>query len=338
MRLRGILLLLCALASSGCQHCCRYHALEPARTSLPGVQRVAVVHFGGEHGDAVAAALSARLWNADFHTLVDSSQFNEIRTASHTTSQQSPSDANIVLAAAREAQVDGVLMGDVIEYRCEDQEFTSTHFGFGQSEAANGRFQAVGMGIHFSAEDTLIREGTVTIAYKLVNPATGELLASDTVSRHFEGRIVNGSGSLPPQGEVLDNLLNECAGEIVAALAPHEVSVEVQLVTRSWWLSGSRTVKRGVTAAERGDWDEAEACWKQAIEDDPDNDAAIFNLAWLAARSREFETAEELAMQALCLRYRDEYAAGLEEIRRQRDQYVEAQRQRDALTATAPRD
>lgn len=330
MILRGTLLLLCVLVGSGCQHCCQYQALEPARTSLPGVNRVAVVNFGGDNGPAVAAALSARLWNADFHTLVDSSQFNPIRTASHS-SAGGPTDANVILAAAREAQVDGVLMGDVIEYRCEDQNLTSTHFGFGQSEAANGRYHAEGMGIHFSSEDTLIREGTVTVSYKLVNPETGELLATDTVSRSFEGRLVNGNGTLPSQGEVLDNLLSECASEIVAALAPHEVSVEVELVTRSWWQSGSRIVRRGVDDAESGDWDAAESAWNEALEEDPENDAALFNLAWLAARNRKFETAEELAMQALCIRYRDEYATGLEEIRRQRDEFVEAQRQRDAL-------
>lgn len=328
---RVTLLMLCVLVGSGCQHCCRYQALAPARTSLPGVNRVAVVSFGGDHGNAVSAAVSARLWNADFHTVVDGSQFNPIRTAS-LSSASGESDPNVILAAAREARVDGVLMGDVIDYHCEDQEFSSTHFGFGQSEGVNGRYHAEAMGIHFSSEDTLIREGTVTVSYKLINPETGELLATDTVSRSFKGRLVNGNGTLPSQGEVLDNLLNECAGEIVAALAPHEVSVEVQLVTRSWWQTGSRVVRRGVDAAERGDWDAAESAWSEALEEDAENDAALFNLAWLAARNREFETAEELAMQALCIRYRDEYATGLEEIRRQRDEFVTAQRQRDALT------
>jgi hypothetical protein len=329
-------LLLCVLAFSGCQHLCTYQALAPARVPLPGVHQVSVVDFGGEHGNAVAAALSARLWNADFHTVVDSSQFAPVRTASLSSpAGMDVHNADVVLAAAREAGVDGVLMGEVIDYRCEDERFTSTHFGFGQGVESGGGLTAHAMGVHFSADDTLVREGTVTIAYRLVDPATGEVVASDRVSRSFEGRIINNSGTLPSQGEVLDNLLNECASEIVSSLAPHEVDVQVQLMTSSWWQSGARDVRQGVAAAEKGDWEQARGEWEAALEKNPDNDAAMFNLAWLAARERDFPAAEDLAMQALCSRHREEYTTGLEEIRRQRDLFVEAQRQRDALTQNA---
>ncbi len=297
---------------------------------------MAIIDFGGEHGEAVAAAVSARLFNADFHTVVDSSQFGTVRTASLTAPEGvDVQNSDVILAAAREAGVDGVLMGEVIDYRCEDERFTSTHFGFGQGVEGNGRYQASAMGVHFSSEDTLVREGTVTVAYKLVDPVTGEVVATDRVSRNFEGRLINNNGTLPSQGEVLDNLLNECTSEIVSALAPHEVDVQVRLATSSWWRSGARSVRRGVSAAKRGEWDEAEAAWNESLAVNPDNDAALFNLAWLAARDRDFATAEDLAMQALSLHHSDEYTEGLEEIRRQRDLYVEAQKQRESLAPLA---
>jgi hypothetical protein len=331
----ALILLLCA-SLTGCRHCCHYQVLAPAEVPLPGVSRVAVIDFGGEHGEAVSAAVAARLFNAEFHTVVDSSQFATVRTASLTAPEGvDMQNADVILAAAREAGVDGVLMGEVIDYRCDDERFTSTHFGFGQGVEGNGHYQASAMGVHFSAEDTLIREGTVTIAYRLIDPETGEVIATDQVSKSFEGRLVNNNGVLPSQGEVLDNLLNECTSEIVSALAPHEVDVEVKLATSSWWRSGARSVRRGVSAARRGDWDEAEAAWNEALAANPENDAALFNLAWLAARDRDFIAAEDLAMQALSLRHNDAYTEGLEEIRRQRDLYVAAQKQRESLAPLA---
>jgi hypothetical protein len=162
---RLLAVLMCTVAFSGCQHCCHYQALAPAEVALPGVSRVAVIDFGGEHGEAVAAAVSARLFNADFHTVVDSSQFGAVRTASLTAPEGvDVQNSDVILAAAREAGIDGVLMGEVIEYRCEDERFTSTHFGFGRGVEGNGHHQASAMGVHFSSENTLVREGTVTVA------------------------------------------------------------------------------------------------------------------------------------------------------------------------------
>lgn len=322
-----------AVAACGCAHTARISAWQPAAIDVSGLNHVVVLGFSGEHGDAVASALTSELWENEFYTLVDRSELQPVMQVGFDSAGSN--DVKSLIDPAKAAGIDGLIVGDVVEYRCDDRVFESTDFRFlnRSKEDADGEEDVNGFGL--SQKQTLQREATVTIAFRLVDVNTGEVRASKRVSKHFEGRLVDGQGELPPSGAILDDLLTQCVDEIVQMLAPHSVPCSMKLATSDWLTRGRRHVARGIKAAEKGDWKTARDEWLAALEENPENDAALFNLALAAAADAKYEQAEEYAMQALRLRHKPCYAKGVEEIRRHRTAFEEASQQRDARIVPA---
>src|SRR5690606_23708913 len=84
------------------------------------------------------------------------------------------------LDSARGQGVDGLIVGDVIEYRCDDQVLSSTDV-----HVSTGRTEHVRQGVHSSGTDlgvshtqTIHREATVSIAFRLVEVETGKVRAT----------------------------------------------------------------------------------------------------------------------------------------------------------------
>ena len=75
--------------------------------------------------------------------------------------------------------------------------------------------------------------------------------------------------------------------------------------------------------------------WETALRTDPENDAAIFNLALAAASQGQFEEAENLALEAIRIEHNDCYEKGLEKIRLQRSQFETASQQGADMTLSA---
>ncbi len=326
-----ISLALTLLCLTGCCQMATVQTWRPAEIDVSGMSRLAVLDFTGEHGPDVATAISSRLWENDFYTMVDRAEIQPIMQASY---GPTPRLEDIV-DPARQAGIDAVMMGEVVEYRCEDETFESTDVDFGTSETRGHGFQSSANGIGFSFNKTLVRQGTVTIAFRLVDIETGDLRASRKVSRHFEGKIVNGAGHIPTQGEVLQNLTDQCVDEMVAMLAPHQGACECKLARSPLYTRGSHDVSQGVKGAKQGHWTEAERRWQSALETNPKNDAALFNLALVAMQRQEFVQAEELAMQAIRINHKKQYVAGLENIRTQRAAYEKTEQQREARVVPA---
>jgi len=323
--MRFFCLLIALVSTSGCAHYGVVSAVAPAHIDTTGMDRIAVMEFKGDHGSAVATTLSGRLWKNEFYTVIDRSDVSgNVLPATY----QQTGDLSQVLIPAKNAGVDGVILGEVVEYRCEDDKAQSTAVNFGSSEHENHHGTHRDSGFGFEQHQTLTRQGTVTIAFRLVDSRTGEVRASERISHHFDGQVVDGVGTIPSRGEVLDNLTQLCLDDIVAMLAPHEVECRVQFGSCDVWTKGRRPVQQGIILARRGDWEEAEERWENALEMNAENHAAIFNLALVAAHKRNYEEAETLAMKAIRIQHKSCYAAGLETIRNHRDDFEETEHQR----------
>jgi tetratricopeptide (TPR) repeat protein len=322
-------LLLLALFQAGCVKTVLVKSWAPAQIDVAHLNRIVVMEFSGEQGPATSTALAGKLWENEFYTVIDRGELaSNLQMVAFSKGQSA--NSKDALEAARAGHVDGVVVGEVVEYRCEDKRSRDTSFNFanGAGMGPNSRFYGAGAGIEI--RDTLVREGTVAVAFRLVDVETGDIRAARQVSKHYAGKVDNGVGHLPSQAEVLDNLLQECLDEIVAMLAPHETTTQVELARGEAWIRGRREVRQGVLHAEQGEWDEAEKEWQLALELDPNNHAALFNLAVAADQRQQYEQAEDFAMQALRLQHKDCYAAGLKSIRAHRTAYEKAQRQRES--------
>lgn len=325
MRLAVMFLALCLTA--GCAQTAVVKCWEPAEIDATGINRIAIMEFTGEQGSAIASSLSTRLWENEFYTLVDRSELAaDIRTASF--SEQNA--MHRLLAAAAAAKVDGVIFGSVVEYRCDDQILGSTEVDLISELASTESKDHVENRLAIDSKQVLLREGTVTIAFRLVDVQTGEVRASKQISQHYRGQMTVGESTLPERGRVLEMLMADCLNEIVQMLAPHEMTYEMKLAKCEFWKKGSGQVKSGLNLAAKGDWPAAKKCWAQAIAENPENHVAMFNLSIAATREQDYDRAEQHVLDALKHEHKQCYTAGLEKIRARRSALTRTNDQRES--------
>lgn len=329
--------LLCAWAAlwvQGCAITAPATAWRPAEIDVEGMQRLCVLEFSGENGQAVTAALTTRLWENEFYALVDPADLTPIRVASASGVQAAVRHTDY-FESARDHSVDGLIIGDVIEYRCDDQVLTSSNVHVATDRASNENrgLEHSGVDVGVSQQETIHREATVSIAFRLVEVETGAVRATRKTTHHFQGDLEPGLASLPTKGEVLDELVQECVNEFVTMLAPHEVAVRLPLARSSLFQRGQALVSKGNDFAKRGRWEEATATWKQALDVNTSNDAALYNLAVAHSVQNEFTLAEEYAIQAMNLKHRELYADGLDQIRRRATDHEQMRQQRQHVEA-----
>jgi len=338
----AIALTLLIMLQSGCIRTAVVQFWAPAQLDVSSLDRIMVAGFSGDQGDSLADNLSRQLWASDFYTIVPPSESEkELKQVSHVQPserekiqqspeqqkvQQSPEHQRIqaLLGNARAEGVDGVVLGNVVEYRCEDKPVRKSPFRLA-GESVSQRPAVVAPELR----DNTVRQATVTVEFKLVDVESGEIRADRQVSHHFEAMVERGD-QIPTQTEILEQLARQCVDDIVAMLAPHEVDSEIKLAACEMWTRGRREVRSGMLLAQEGEWDQAEEMFRQALDKEPDNHAALFNLAIVADHRQDYEQAENFAMRALRLQHKSCYTAGLETIRAHRSAADKASRQRDA--------
>jgi len=329
--------LLCVWAAlwvQGCAITAPATAWRPAEIDVEGMQRLCVLEFSGENGQAVTAALTSQLWENEFYGLIDPAELTPIRVASATGVQGAVQHTDY-FESARNHAVDGLIIGDVIEYRCDDQVLTSSDVHVATDHASNDRrgVERGGVDVGVSQQQSLHREATVSIAFRLVEVETGHVRATRKTTHHFQGDLQPGLSSLPTKGEVLDELVQACVDEFVAMLAPHEVAVRLPLARSNLFQRGQALVNKGNDFAKRGRWEEATATWEQALDVNPTNDAALYNLAVAHSVQNEFTLAEDFAIKAMNLKHRELYADGLEQIRQRATVHEQMRQQRQHVEA-----
>lgn len=321
---------LLTLAVTGCAHTARITVWQPASADSRELGQVVVMPFTGQNGDVVSAGLTSRLERGSVYQIVDRTDLPMVAQVS--LSEKAPGEyEQQALAAARKTHVDGLIFGHVFLYECEvrsvanGEVLPTRRFGpermFGNSP--------------YQERETDWMIGTVGVEYRLLDARTGEERASGRVVRDF--REPKGRKELPAQDTVLANLVQECLDDVEQHLTPHKQTAQVKLATCDWKLHGRPEVRQGCAAAEKGKWREAEEHWNEALEVDPQNHAALYNLGIAAANRQDYDRAEELIMEAIRTTHCDCYETGLSQIRRYREDYEKAQVQRsqDVVTASA---
>ncbi|MEW4489635.1 CsgG/HfaB family protein [Thalassoglobus sp. JC818] len=331
--MKSAILFLILAISTGCSHTAVVHCWEPAEIEVKGMHRIVVTDFVGDKGQGIAGSLSALLHDNEFYTIVDSS---ELQSTIVSVGYQDRPSMDDLISSARSAGVDGIIFGEVIEYDCNDQVLRTSELNVLTQDALDDNlFDST----EFDARtnESLLREGSVTLAFRLVEVETGEVLAAKSVNRNFSGRLDSGSAQLPSRGELLHELTESCLQEFVNMMAPHERPCEMSLATCDFWVKGYRDVRSGVKWALADDWKKAEASWQQAVKENPQNDAALFNLSIAATRRQDYFTAETYALDAIKAEHKDCYTAGLEKIRERRKACEQANAQRDSrVTSVSP--
>ncbi len=296
----SLIALVATVTSCGCSHFAKIPMWRPASAQIEGVQTVAVLPFEGEWGVRVAEEVSDSFSKSGTYQIISAESLPAIQNVS--ASEESPSLERALLAA-RQADIDAVLIGTIVEEETpsspEAKLFGGTS-GLGKSQ------------------------NTMTVEYRLIDTRTGETLSHNHIS-------CLESEPESPGRSIEQTLIQRCGHEVVSQLTPQCSDCKMALANGHWTERGVFAVRKGVRAAEAGNWESATESWEAALKVNPQNDDAIFNLALAAASRGDYETAEELALQAIRIEHCDCYESGLKRIRDQRTQHELAEQQRNEI-------
>lgn len=333
---RQILIFVFILFFANCAQKTAIKVTKPAEIDAGSIQRLAVIDFRGPgySGANVASVFTSKLFETGFYTMIERAELKRILDE-HALSLSGVVDMETAIQAGNILGVQGVIVGDVIGYRCDDRrgrEKVKEKVWTGDYEKdANGNviYEKTLFGKvkkkkyreEFVDVEVIDREANVTLSFRLINVETGQIVASREASHSYTKRVRSGETSLPPANEILGNLGLRCVDEFVQMLAPHQVTVQTQFA------KGSKEVNNGIEFAQNGLWDKAQAVWEEVLQKDPQNDAAWYNLGLAAEAQGYYLEAQDAYDQAVALKPKKLYMESLKRIREHIEDYRKLQEQ-----------
>ncbi len=294
----GVIIILAACTSTSIT----ISRLEPPRYTIPSNKKLAVLEFVGtdkapESGRAVASMLIARLAPTGYYQLIERAQIQsvirELKFA--TTDYVDPSNASKI---GKLLGADYMLVGEVTAYEVEDNVTVKPGH-----EVAGGYYDQYGRFIEtrtvMPPREVIVRSGTVSATFRLIDAETGRIIASDKQTRSFRKSSEEflGTGGLPSKEDVLSRLTEQVVDAFARQIAPYKVREQ-----RVLEYGKHRLTRKGVQLAKNGLWREAVETWQEARQDAPQESAIYYNLGVASETKGDYEAAEALYQKALELK------------------------------------
>jgi tetratricopeptide (TPR) repeat protein len=272
----------------------------PAQVKLPaGIKRIAVVEFTAK--DAVSqpyAGIAASRLNSVLAAAPESSFQLLDRThlrgvlAEQDLGASGVTDSDSAIKAGKMLNVDAIIFGSVHAEKSEEAARSSAA-GITRSVPYVGGLGGSGSSIRRSA--------LVNVTFNMVHPETGEQIVTRSISRSYDsskggGLLKKVVGGSTPSGEaIVNDLIEQCVAEFAGLIAPHYDVYEYSLAS-------SKGTKTGNAFAEGGDFKTAAEQFKAAMQANPKDSAAVFNLAIATLALNDPQAASELLDKAVILK------------------------------------
>ena len=140
-------------------------------------------------------------------------------------------------------------------------------------------------------EPWIMKQGSVSAAFKMVDVGTGQILASEAPPGGFSTNKIKGNAPVPTDSEVLERATLNAVKEFIK-------KVSVWTEVRRLPLKNAKGCGNGNTFAANGLFDKAEAEFRVAANI-PGNFGALYNLGLALEAQGRFEEAEQAFDQAL---------------------------------------
>ncbi|NLE00456.1 MAG: hypothetical protein GX640_11330 [Fibrobacter sp.] len=119
--------------------------------------------------------------------------------------------------------------------------------------------------MHYSYE--AVCTGLLSVNYKFVDPATGEILKAETVEKQFKSKAEDESRSgalsrLPKRTQVLNTLMDQVNNEFISTFVPVDISASYGLAT----VKDDDFFKKSLLLAKKNDWTSAVDIWDRYEE------------------------------------------------------------------------
>jgi len=143
----------------------------------------------------------------------------------------------------------------------------------------------------------LVRKVDVEMDFTITRPGSKRIVTVETRRSYSSAEDPRIRGELglqrpddpvhvPPTGQIVRELLSECADALCRMLAPDEIPVELAMRQTS-----IREGRRGLAAAKKGDYGMAKEHFEAGLERYPNSKALWFNLALSAEATDDLEAA-----------------------------------------------
>jgi hypothetical protein len=256
---------------------------RPAKSAWEGIWNVVLLKFDGSEGDAVRRHVHDRFDEVHYFTALDTGG----HAIFHELTYETIKDARSIRLGEHvggDLLVAGRATGVVRDARGTDQAEVQEGTGYFKKEK-NLDGEWVDVEITRTVIRTLpyvIRHASLRTDYVAFDARTGKLVAKGTVSEKQDKKF----GGVEPEDDLayepseaplpvaaLDGLSKRAAKKLVAEIARTKMTSIIPFDK-----GHNRLVRRGVVMAGRGDWDDAMKYWHSAIEKEPGNSAAYYNL------------------------------------------------------------
>ncbi len=175
-----------------------------------------------------------------------------------------------------------------------------------------------------------------TVSAEMLDVTTGQSLYKLEATRSYMGELESSPKSRDSLQNVLARLTEQSAQEVGTKLGGRDGTTQVQLAGATWG-SGAAEIKEGNQAAERGDWSAALVSYQEALEENPDSHAAMYNLGLANEALGNSVEAIKLFKKARQYGDKDMYAAAARRVEStERDALLAMTRAAQYATQTQP--
>jgi hypothetical protein len=320
-----IIVSIVVLCLFGCSPKTTIQMTKPAEVDVGGINRIAIMDFRGfgNSGASAASVFTSKLFETGFYTIVERTELQKI-LEEHALTMSGVVDVESAVQAGNVLGVQGVIVGDVIAYRCDDRrgkEKVKQQVWTGEYQKDKDGKKKKVYREEFIDVEVIDREANVALSFRLIDVETARIIATRQASHSYSKRVRSGEKPLPPKNEILTNLGIRCVNEFVRVLAPYKVSIQTQFA------KGNGDVNKGIEFAKNELWDKAEEIWQAEVEKDSKNHAAWYNLGLAFEVQGDYLQAQDAYDKALSLKSTKLYISGLKRIRERIEDYRRLQQQ-----------
>lgn len=188
--------------------------------------------------------------------------------------------------AARNAGAKLLLQGEILDADIELQPQAAQNF---EKTDWNNAF--------FKKKDASDKSERILMSWRVIDVGTSQTVASASFNLETKQAIKQYPELAFVQHDQTQLLISASARESWKTVAPYVTKDHVRLAV-PWLQPGAFTVRRGVAAARKGDWQTAEEKWARVTKIFSFNAAAHHNLALARAAREDFPAAKQQLRQA----------------------------------------
>lgn len=321
----AVLVCLFGLVWGGCASTVPIRVLKPAEVDMAGIKKVAVTDLHGPSGGTVAYQLSSALMENEYYTVVERAQLAQVMQE-HQLDVSGVVDPSSAQELGKLLGVDGLIFGEVSANFDPDEKGTekvekSVWTGeYEKDKDGNIIEEKLLFGIkqkkkqyrtQLVDQDYLVRRGSVSVNFKVVNVATGQIMAvrSEVQSYRKKAQGPGEIAGIPSTQEIIDSLAQTAVQSFVKRIAPHYVT------DRKEFEKGDDRTQVAIQYGQNGLWDRAQKNFEDVVQSSGTAEA-YYNLGIAYEAQGMYDKAEEAYTAATDRKPKDLYMKALSNIKR----------------------